>query len=102
MFGFDDPEAFWLNITNVALGIVVLVCLSAVGYSVVAELLERARKRALVAADDHATLVPGLGITMADGGERIDESTGTYVSPKGDIIQKQRPTQESSSERAFG
>ncbi|MBM4167708.1 MAG: hypothetical protein FJ215_00915 [Ignavibacteria bacterium] len=102
MFGFDDPEAFWLNVTNVALGIVVLICLGAVGYAVVGEVLDRIRKRALVAADDHATLVPGLGVTMADGGERIDNPSGTYVAPNGDIVRNQKKAPKKSSERAFG
>jgi hypothetical protein len=66
-----QSETFWLNVTNVALGILTLVCLLVVGYGVVLELLPRLRRRS-VAEDDHAVLTPELGLTMADGGRRID------------------------------
>jgi hypothetical protein len=37
------------------------------------ELLHRWQQRALAHGDDHAFATPALGVTMADGGERIDE-----------------------------
>lgn len=79
-----DPDTFWLNLTNAALGVVVLACLLAVALGVVKELVSRHRARArasmeldremkaLVASfqsDPHILNVPGLGVTMADGGE---------------------------------
>ena len=77
MFQVDlgDPETFWLNVTNIALGIATLVCFAVVGWGIVSEVAERLRKRAgsLLAADDHAFLTPGLGLTMADGGKKLDE-----------------------------
>ena len=87
MFGINwsDPQTFWLNVTNAGLGLVVLACCIAVGIGVVQELAARRRKatvrdldgevRDLVAGygDTHAFHVPGLGLTMADGGERIDK-----------------------------
>jgi len=36
------------------------------------ELLVRWRRRAAASADDHAFATPELGLTMADGGKRID------------------------------
>ena len=79
-----DPETIWLNLTNAALGVVVLACLLAVALGVVKELVARRRARARASAeldremkelvasyqnDPHILDVPGLGVTMADGGE---------------------------------
>jgi hypothetical protein len=77
-----DPTTYWLNLTNAGLGIVVVLCCVAVGFGVVQELAARRKKKAplsgldrevagLVDAfrDGHAFHVPGLGVTMADGGE---------------------------------
>jgi len=71
MYAPDGPDTFWLDFTNIALGLVTLVCVIAVLAGVVHELSQRfARRRRL--ADDHALETPELGLTMADGGERID------------------------------
>lgn len=74
MFQVQDPELFWLTVTNIALGVVALLCVGAVASAVMHELLARARPRATSAlpADDHAFLVPELGVTMADGGEKLE------------------------------
>ncbi len=76
-----EPSAYWLNFTNIALGILVLICCGAVVFGVLQELAARRKKAAamskldrevsdLVASyDGHAFNVPGLGLTMADGGE---------------------------------
>jgi hypothetical protein len=79
----SDPSTYWLNVTNIVLGLVVLVCCLAVAAGVIQELAAK-RKRAaslskldrevadLVAAyDGHAFQVPGLGLTMADGGQPL-------------------------------
>jgi hypothetical protein len=80
----SDPSTYWLTITNVVLGLVTLICCAAVGIGVVQELAARHKKKAalskldhevtdLVASfgDGHAFNVPGLGVTMADGGEDL-------------------------------
>jgi len=74
----------WLNITNFALGIVTLVALLVVFFAVGWDLLVRKVGRAPVQVDwnhldadlkallpggSHTMSVPGLGLTMADGGE---------------------------------
>ena len=76
-------QMLWLNITNIALGAVVLICLVVLAVSVGRAILERRRKRAtiidradsevhaLLHSDAHALEVPGLGFTMADGGEPV-------------------------------
>ena len=80
----SDPSTYWLTITNVTLGIVVLICFIAVAFSDVQEVAARRRKRAALSEIDqelsslfgtdsggHVFNVPGLGLTMADGGERL-------------------------------
>ncbi len=79
-----DPDTFWLNFTNIALGAVVLVCVLAVALGVVYDLVQRRRARVradteldrelrdLVAgfqSDPRMFQSPDLGTTMADGGE---------------------------------
>jgi hypothetical protein len=72
-----------VNLMNIALGGVTLVCCAAVVFGIVQELAAR-RKTAsamskldsevadLVASyDGHAFHVPGFGVTMADGGEKL-------------------------------
>ena len=75
---WSDPQTLWLNITNAALGAVVLICVLVLAAGVVQELRLRARRRAgqptpIRAAGDHAFDVPGLGLTMADGGESVPQ-----------------------------
>ena len=78
MFGtnFFDPETVWINLTNLALGIVTLLCVLAVAWGVFAEVWARLKVRLAAhapEADDHMFEVPGLGLTMADGGKKVDE-----------------------------
>jgi hypothetical protein len=75
MFGLDlgDPETLWLNITNIALGAVTVVCFAIVGWGAAVEVLGRLRRRwaLFMGEDEHIFAVPGLGTTMADGGEKV-------------------------------
>lgn len=74
-----DDWVFWLNVTNIALGIVVLLAVLIVAYALVWEFLSRYKKSHNVANLDEELAamlhdgrsVPGLGVTMADGGERF-------------------------------
>jgi len=72
MYGPDGPDTFWLDFTNIALGLVTLACVLAIAGGVARELHLRWRRRAMASGDDHAFAAPGLGVTMADGGERIE------------------------------
>jgi hypothetical protein len=78
----NDPSTYWLTVTNIALGLVTVICFVAVGIGVVQELAARSKKKAAVSkldrevadlvasySDGHAFDIPSLGITMADGGE---------------------------------
>jgi hypothetical protein len=71
---FFDPKTVWINLTNLALGLVTLVCVAMVAWGVAAEAAERLRRRLAVFRDDHhAFAVPELGLTMADGGDKVDD-----------------------------
>jgi hypothetical protein len=76
MFALEDPEVFWLNVTNYGLGVLCAICIVVVLVGVTRDLVDR-RRRALAQVlrfDDHAFRVPRLGMTMADGGRRVDEA----------------------------
>lgn len=69
-----DTEILWLNLTNAGLGLATLAGIGVLAWSVVRELAERAKSRAAVhSLDPHSAFIPELGLTMADGGEKIDE-----------------------------
>ena len=71
---------FWLNVTNIALGAVVILAVLLVVSAVFWEIMIRRKKSNDAAGVDagledvlqDGRLVPGLGVTMADGGERIN------------------------------
>lgn len=83
MFGINwsDPQTLWLNVTNLGLGIVVLICLGVVGYGIFRDLIARRASvpqsevdrvvGGILAREEpsHAFHTPELGWTMADGGE---------------------------------
>jgi hypothetical protein len=76
----------WLNITNFALGLVTLVALLvvflAVGWDLMASKVKHARagidlrnidaELQAMLHGSHSLAVPGLGLTMADGGEKLE------------------------------
>lgn len=76
----------WLNVTNLALGLVTLMALLVVFFAVGWDLLVRKVKspasmdlrniqtdlQTLLHGGSHSLSVPGLGLTMADGGEKIE------------------------------
>jgi hypothetical protein len=74
-----DDWVFWLNATNIALGVIVFLAVLLVVSALVWEFASRYKKARNLANLDQemdamlhdARLVPGLGVTMADGGERI-------------------------------
>jgi hypothetical protein len=77
---WSDPDTTWLNITNLVLGVVVVLCAVIMLGGIAHEFISRARKRRRIDAeldrdmrmfnDDHAFDSRDLGITMADGGEK--------------------------------
>ena len=85
---------FWLNLTNIALGVVVVLAVLTVGYGVIWELVLRHRKHSglrdlnkemqtmLQNEFAHTMPVPELGLTMADGGEHLKPSPNKPPEPK--------------------
>jgi hypothetical protein len=63
---------FWLQVMNLAL-VAVTVLAALVVTGAVADSLD-AEMWAMSRADLHTLSVPGLGLTMADGGERVEPS----------------------------
>jgi hypothetical protein len=76
----NDDWVFWLNLTNIALGLVVVLAVLVTAYGVVWELVSRRKKQRGPSNLDeelnvmmqgefaHGLPVQGLGMTMADGG----------------------------------
>jgi len=76
-----DSETFWLNTTNIVLGLVTLVCLVMVGRVAFQEIMVRIKNHATATVhDDHALFVSELGLTMADGGEKIGAKKDSHQS----------------------
>ena len=77
MFDFSDPRG-WQNITNMLLLAVALVAAVYVGIGAYKQ--ARAKSRAMAGSfgheDPHTLVLPDLGITMADGGEKIEKKNG--------------------------
>jgi len=76
----SDPDSTWLIITNIVLGVAVVLCAAVMLGGIAHEFISRARQHRRIDAeldrdmrlldDDHAFDSPSLGITMADGGEQ--------------------------------
>lgn len=75
MFSVGGPEAFWLNVANIVLGLVTVIAFVAVFGGALVEVVERLRQRAPARSkfDVHSLTVPVLGPTMADGGDKMKE-----------------------------
>ncbi len=71
MFDFGDPGTVWLNATNVILGMVTLTCLVLLAKALIDEMRVRRVRKARMSDEDHVYAVEGLGLTMADGGEKV-------------------------------
>jgi hypothetical protein len=77
---------FWLNVTNIGLGVIVVLAVLLVAYGIVWELVIRLKKHAGLQDVDsemnemlqnefsYNLAVPELGLTMTDGGERVRET----------------------------
>ena len=69
-----SSEILWLNLTNAGLGLATLAGIAALAWAVLRDLREKAKSRVAVHdLDPHAAFLPELGLTMADGGEKVDE-----------------------------
>jgi len=87
---------FWLNMTNFALGAItflaVLVVFGAIGWELIGRRVRRAHEnknmdaelKTILGAGSDSRFVPGLGLTMADGGEKVgpSEPCGANKKPR--------------------
>jgi hypothetical protein len=83
-FMLEKDWTFWLMMTNYALAVVTALALllvaSAIGWELILRKAQRvghakdesAKWDLLLHAGPHGLSVPGLGFTMADGGEKIE------------------------------
>jgi hypothetical protein len=75
MFEISNASTFWVDLTNIALGIATLVCFVIVVYAAVREVVvrvtQRSKAHAKAHSDAHVFEVPELGLTMTDGGEKL-------------------------------
>jgi hypothetical protein len=70
-----DTEVLWLNLTNAGLGLATLAGIAALAWAVLRDLRERAKSRVAVhGLDPHSAFIPELGLTMADGGEKVEKA----------------------------
>ncbi|MCC7499858.1 MAG: hypothetical protein IT160_19920 [Bryobacterales bacterium] len=80
-------DTFWLNVMNIGLGVVILICVMVIAAGIGKDLLARRARRLVMASQAEGDLralvgeggdlfaVPGLGLTMADGGEQTPPQT---------------------------
>ncbi len=68
---WSDSQTLWLNLTNVALGFVTIICGGVILKGILMQFGFFGTQKA---EDYHMLNVPGLGVTMADGGEPVDDS----------------------------
>lgn len=75
MFDPSTPDAFWLDITNAALGLFCLACLIAFGWTIYRDVRDKQRERAADRAQSqmHVLHSQELGLTMADGGRPLED-----------------------------
>ena len=75
MVALLKPDAFWLIVANLLLGLVILSCCAFLAVSIINELRHRSRRKkeeALV-PDDYLSGLKNLGITVPDERSEIDE-----------------------------
>ncbi len=70
MFDLSDPRS-WTYFTNWVLVVVAFIAAGFIGYGVLREKRARQANRGQSVNDAHTFVLPDLGITMADGGEKV-------------------------------
>jgi hypothetical protein len=90
----ENDWTFWLNVTNAALGLVVLGAILIVCFAMFREFLRAKAPQpqtasgidqelaAMMREESHRMLVPELGLTMADGGEKREASNSQSSAEK--------------------
>ena len=75
MTGFLIPKTFWLLATNVLLGLAVIVCCVMIVWYLMRDIKRhrKEKKEESLVPPDYLKGLEDLGVTMPDGGEKIDE-----------------------------
>jgi hypothetical protein len=74
MFDLSDPRS-WTNFTNWVLVAVALIAAGYIGFGVLRQKFAHRTNRSHSFTDEHTFVLPDLGITMADGGEKIEKNS---------------------------
>ncbi len=89
-----------LDIIDIVLGATTIYLMCVVGRQMVSEILERRAKRKILQhkREEDTLVVTNVGITMADGGEPLDQKSGKekriYVAKNGKIRSNSRNSKE--------
>jgi hypothetical protein len=69
----SQPETLWLQLINLVLGSVIFICCLAMGAKLFQTMKERSLNKIYRnrVQEEHTLILADLGITMADGGERV-------------------------------
>jgi hypothetical protein len=75
MITLVKPDTLWLITVNILLGLAIIVCSVMIAMNFVNEIRRRRRGRKDEAQvpDDYLKGLKDLGVTLPDGGEKIDE-----------------------------
>lgn len=75
MIDLSIPKTFWLLATNVLLGLAVIVCCVMIVWYLIRDMKrhKKEKKEESLVPPDYLKGLKDLGVTMQDGGERIDE-----------------------------
>ncbi len=84
-------QVFWLTVTNIVLGLVTLACVLVIGYVAIKEIRQRVKANKQIEADDHAFIITGIGVTMADGGKKENRDEMLVVTENGiETVEKKK------------
>jgi hypothetical protein len=75
MCSLVDPKTIWLLLTNLILGLAVVVCSAMIVWCLMKDVLRRRRdkREESLVASDYLDGLENLGVSLPDGGKRIDE-----------------------------
>lgn len=75
MFALLMPDAFWLIVANLLLGLIILSCFAFLAVTVIKDLRFRSMRKKEVARvpEDHLSGLKDLGIAILGGEQEIDE-----------------------------
>jgi hypothetical protein len=75
MCSLVDPKTIWLLLTNLILGLAVVVCSAMIVWCLMKDVLRRRRdkREESLVPSDYLDGLENLGVSLPDGGKRIDE-----------------------------